>query len=203
MYWCFSFRDCWKAEVRGELHRWMNLAIPYPPMLSGGRSIFVTGKGNKRKCTHRGGPTRTNHSASSVKLLAGEFKWLFWVKMRIIFGSQCFVDFVYRNANAKTPDYFEDLFCSLNCCEEYHLRTNNRSIRNVCFHLYFYLNEFCSCKKSFSCWTLVIIGAFQNWAWHLHKLPTRLPQTCGAHQSIVNWESRRVYRQSCPKFGKA
>ncbi|XP_015071058.1 DNA annealing helicase and endonuclease ZRANB3 [Solanum pennellii] len=40
-----------------------------------------------------------------------------------------------RNANAKTPDYFEDLFCSLNCCEEYHLRTNNRSIRNALFKI--------------------------------------------------------------------
>ncbi|XP_060205006.1 uncharacterized protein LOC132632894 isoform X1 [Lycium barbarum] len=38
-----------------------------------------------------------------------------------------------RNRNAKTPDYFEDLFCSLNCSEEYHLRTNNRSIRNALF----------------------------------------------------------------------
>lgn len=40
-----------------------------------------------------------------------------------------------RNSNAKTPDYFEDLFCSLNCCEEYHLRTNNRSIRNALFQI--------------------------------------------------------------------
>ncbi|PHT47685.1 hypothetical protein CQW23_11893 [Capsicum baccatum] len=40
-----------------------------------------------------------------------------------------------KNSNAKTPDYFEDLFCSLNCCEEYHLRTNNRSIRNALFKI--------------------------------------------------------------------
>ncbi|KAJ8536294.1 hypothetical protein K7X08_034695 [Anisodus acutangulus] len=40
-----------------------------------------------------------------------------------------------RNSNAKTPDYFEDLFCSFNCGEEYHLRTNNRSIRNALFKI--------------------------------------------------------------------
>ncbi|XP_075112779.1 uncharacterized protein LOC107811423 [Nicotiana tabacum] len=40
-----------------------------------------------------------------------------------------------RNSNAQTPDYFEDLFCSLNCCEEYHLRTNKSSIRNALFQI--------------------------------------------------------------------
>ncbi|KAM1081096.1 hypothetical protein EV1_015507 [Malus domestica] len=37
--------------------------------------------------------------------------------------------------NAKTPEYFEDLFCQLSCYEEYRIRTSNRSLRHELFQL--------------------------------------------------------------------
>ncbi|CAM8977140.1 unnamed protein product [Rhodiola kirilowii] len=40
-----------------------------------------------------------------------------------------------RNNNAKTPEYLEDLFCSLRCYDEYRVRTSNRSLRQELFHL--------------------------------------------------------------------
>ncbi|XP_019200029.1 PREDICTED: DNA annealing helicase and endonuclease ZRANB3 isoform X3 [Ipomoea nil] len=36
---------------------------------------------------------------------------------------------VCKKSNAKEPEYFEDLFCSLDCHEEYRLRTSRRYIR--------------------------------------------------------------------------
>uniref|UniRef100_A0A7N0TNK9 DNA annealing helicase and endonuclease ZRANB3 n=1 Tax=Kalanchoe fedtschenkoi TaxID=63787 RepID=A0A7N0TNK9_KALFE len=40
-----------------------------------------------------------------------------------------------RNCNAKTPEYFEDLFCNLHCYDEYRVRTSNRSLRQELFQL--------------------------------------------------------------------
>ncbi|GAV68280.1 SNF2_N domain-containing protein/Helicase_C domain-containing protein/HNH domain-containing protein [Cephalotus follicularis] len=40
-----------------------------------------------------------------------------------------------KGINAKTPEYFEDLFCNIGCYEEYRLRTSNRSIRQELFQL--------------------------------------------------------------------
>ncbi|XP_034673278.1 DNA annealing helicase and endonuclease ZRANB3 isoform X2 [Vitis riparia] len=40
-----------------------------------------------------------------------------------------------KNSNAKTPDFFEDLFCSLGCYEEYRIRTSNRSLRQELFQI--------------------------------------------------------------------
>ncbi|KAK7852707.1 dna annealing helicase and endonuclease zranb3 [Quercus suber] len=37
--------------------------------------------------------------------------------------------------NAKTPEFFEDLFCNLGCYEEYRLRTSNQSIRQGLFEI--------------------------------------------------------------------
>uniref|UniRef100_A0A6N2MDP8 Helicase C-terminal domain-containing protein n=1 Tax=Salix viminalis TaxID=40686 RepID=A0A6N2MDP8_SALVM len=34
-----------------------------------------------------------------------------------------------KGSDAKTPRYFEDLFCDLICCEEYRIRTSSRSLR--------------------------------------------------------------------------
>ena len=39
--------------------------------------------------------------------------------------------FTFRGNNARTPEFFEDLFCNLGCYEEYRIRTSNRSIRQV------------------------------------------------------------------------
>ncbi|KAJ6888504.1 hypothetical protein NC652_029548 [Populus alba x Populus x berolinensis] len=39
-----------------------------------------------------------------------------------------------KGSNAKTPVYFEDLFCNLICCEEYRLRTSSRSLRQLDCH---------------------------------------------------------------------
>ncbi|CAK7323249.1 unnamed protein product [Dovyalis caffra] len=38
-------------------------------------------------------------------------------------------------SNAKTPEYFEDLFCNLSCCEEYRIRTSSRSLRQELFQI--------------------------------------------------------------------
>lgn len=40
-----------------------------------------------------------------------------------------------KGSNAKTPVYFEDLFCNLICCEEYRLRTSSRSLRQELFEI--------------------------------------------------------------------
>ncbi|EOY21978.1 SNF2 domain-containing protein / helicase domain-containing protein / HNH endonuclease domain-containing protein, putative isoform 1 [Theobroma cacao] len=40
-----------------------------------------------------------------------------------------------KGRSAKTPEYFEDLFCNLGCYEEYRLRTSNRSIRQELFQI--------------------------------------------------------------------
>ncbi|BFG32841.1 hypothetical protein CerSpe_191140 [Prunus speciosa] len=40
-----------------------------------------------------------------------------------------------KGHNAKTPEYFEDLFCNLGCYEEYRIRTSNRSLRQELFQL--------------------------------------------------------------------
>nr|KYP55768.1 Zinc finger Ran-binding domain-containing protein 3 [Cajanus cajan] len=37
--------------------------------------------------------------------------------------------------NARTPEYFEDLFCSLVCYEEYRMRTSNRYLREELFKI--------------------------------------------------------------------
>ncbi|XP_058788404.1 uncharacterized protein LOC131662604 [Vicia villosa] len=37
--------------------------------------------------------------------------------------------------NAKTPEYFEDLFCNLVCYQEYRMRTSNRFIRQELFNI--------------------------------------------------------------------
>ncbi|KAI4343927.1 hypothetical protein L6164_011216 [Bauhinia variegata] len=37
--------------------------------------------------------------------------------------------------NAKTPEYFEDLFCNLGCYEEYRIRTSNRFLRQELFQI--------------------------------------------------------------------
>uniref|UniRef100_A0A6N2N4G0 Helicase ATP-binding domain-containing protein n=1 Tax=Salix viminalis TaxID=40686 RepID=A0A6N2N4G0_SALVM len=36
-----------------------------------------------------------------------------------------------KGSDAKTPRYFEDLFCDLICCEEYRIRTSSRSLRRT------------------------------------------------------------------------
>ncbi|GKU88872.1 hypothetical protein SLEP1_g3086 [Rubroshorea leprosula] len=40
-----------------------------------------------------------------------------------------------KGANAETPEYFEDLFCDLECYEEYRLRTSNRFLRQELFQV--------------------------------------------------------------------
>ncbi|XP_024170416.1 DNA annealing helicase and endonuclease ZRANB3 isoform X3 [Rosa chinensis] len=40
-----------------------------------------------------------------------------------------------ESPNAKEPEYFEDLFCNLDCYGEYRIRTSNRSIRHELFQL--------------------------------------------------------------------
>ncbi|KAK6920937.1 HNH endonuclease [Dillenia turbinata] len=40
-----------------------------------------------------------------------------------------------KNINAKTPEFFEDLFCKLDCYEEYRLRTSNRCLRKELFQI--------------------------------------------------------------------
>ncbi|KAL3617824.1 hypothetical protein CASFOL_038145 [Castilleja foliolosa] len=40
-----------------------------------------------------------------------------------------------KGNNAKTPQYFEDLFCGLDCFEEYRSRTSNRFIREELFKI--------------------------------------------------------------------
>ncbi|XP_057952741.1 uncharacterized protein LOC131146912 isoform X2 [Malania oleifera] len=37
--------------------------------------------------------------------------------------------------NAKTPEFFEDLFCNLSCYEEYRLRTSNKFLRQELFEI--------------------------------------------------------------------
>lgn len=44
--------------------------------------------------------------------------------------------FTFRGINAKTPEFFEDLFCNLSCYEEYRVRTSSRSLRQVRTGLY-------------------------------------------------------------------
>jgi hypothetical protein len=36
---------------------------------------------------------------------------------------------------AKSPEYFEDLFCGLACFQEYRFRTSGRAMRQVCLIL--------------------------------------------------------------------
>ncbi|XP_062116617.1 uncharacterized protein LOC133830616 isoform X2 [Humulus lupulus] len=40
-----------------------------------------------------------------------------------------------KSCNAKEPEFFEDLFCDLECYEEYRIRTSNRSLRQELFQL--------------------------------------------------------------------
>ncbi|KAG7954971.1 hypothetical protein I3843_11G048400 [Carya illinoinensis] len=40
-----------------------------------------------------------------------------------------------KGNNAKTPEYFEDLFCNLGCYEEFRIRTSNRSLRQELFQI--------------------------------------------------------------------
>ncbi|KAA8542511.1 hypothetical protein F0562_023663 [Nyssa sinensis] len=40
-----------------------------------------------------------------------------------------------KGNNAKTPEFFEDLFCNLGCYEEYRSRTSNRSLREGLFQI--------------------------------------------------------------------
>ncbi|CAN1151938.1 DNA annealing helicase and endonuclease ZRANB3 [Linum perenne] len=40
-----------------------------------------------------------------------------------------------KGVNARTPEYFEDLFCNLSCYEEYQIRTSNRSLRQELFQI--------------------------------------------------------------------
>ncbi|XP_038680084.1 DNA annealing helicase and endonuclease ZRANB3 isoform X2 [Tripterygium wilfordii] len=40
-----------------------------------------------------------------------------------------------KDKRAKTPEFFEDLFCNLDCCEEYRLRTSNRYLRQELFQV--------------------------------------------------------------------
>ncbi|XP_059444296.1 LOW QUALITY PROTEIN: uncharacterized protein LOC132176179 [Corylus avellana] len=40
-----------------------------------------------------------------------------------------------KGNNAKTPEFFEDLFCNLDCFQEFRLRTSNRSLRQELFQL--------------------------------------------------------------------
>ncbi|KAJ6422346.1 hypothetical protein OIU84_027328 [Salix udensis] len=40
-----------------------------------------------------------------------------------------------KGSDAKTPRYFEDLFCDLICCEEYRIRTSSRSLRQELFQI--------------------------------------------------------------------
>ncbi|CAN0896058.1 DNA annealing helicase and endonuclease ZRANB3 [Linum grandiflorum] len=40
-----------------------------------------------------------------------------------------------KGGNARTPEYFEDLFCNLSCYEEYQIRTSNRSLRQELFQI--------------------------------------------------------------------
>ncbi|XP_044484678.1 DNA annealing helicase and endonuclease ZRANB3 isoform X2 [Mangifera indica] len=40
-----------------------------------------------------------------------------------------------KGNNAKTPEYFEDLFCNLGCYEEYRLRTSGRFLREELFQI--------------------------------------------------------------------
>ncbi|XP_073224307.1 uncharacterized protein [Cicer arietinum] len=37
--------------------------------------------------------------------------------------------------NAKTPEYFEDLFCNLDCYQEYRMRTSSRFLRQELFQI--------------------------------------------------------------------
>ncbi|KAK1553202.1 hypothetical protein Q3G72_030787 [Acer saccharum] len=41
----------------------------------------------------------------------------------------------FRGNNAKTPEYFEDLFCNLECYEEYRIRTSGRYLRQELFQI--------------------------------------------------------------------
>ncbi|POO01949.1 SNF2 domain-containing protein / helicase domain-containing protein / HNH endonuclease domain-containing protein [Trema orientale] len=40
-----------------------------------------------------------------------------------------------KSSNAMEPEFFEDLFCNLECYEEYRIRTSNRSLRQELFQL--------------------------------------------------------------------
>ena len=52
-------------------------------------------------------------------------------------------DFVYRGINAKKPNDFLDLFCSVACYEEYRSRTSGRFLREV----FILATSFCVAKN--------------------------------------------------------
>lgn len=78
-------------------------------------------------------------------------------------------NYSFRGNNAKTPEYFEDLFCNLVCYQEYRMRTSNRFIRQVRTFIIFKLECIClifvSCFK-FQCSLLEI----SLWSFHVFEL---------------------------------
>lgn len=143
-----------------------------------------------------------------------------------------FIDFfTFRGNNAKTPEFFEDLFCNLGCYEEYRLRTSNQSIRQVrkwikfepivvsntflfCSCVIFsrkkhgrslnishFFSSHCSQSYLFQITYIKFSGSFWNRTWCLYTLPVRLSQACEAHKTFIIGKTTRVHWESSTKCG--
>lgn len=124
----FSDRDCWGVEASAALHLFMRSANLYHQTLCGKKSIYVVATEKRKRNMLRLILWLMNLSVNSVKHRASKssinglwYSYLCWILTVLDF----------RGHNAKTPEYFEDLFCNLGCYEEYRIRTSNRSLRQV------------------------------------------------------------------------
>ena len=98
-------------------------------MYFGERYICEVALVKRKKNTLKAGVWQMSHSVSFVKSSACKS----YTNIYCLFFYQCLIinNSTFRANNAKTPEFFEDLFCNLVCYEEYRMRTSNRFLREV------------------------------------------------------------------------
>ncbi|KAG5223509.1 DNA annealing helicase and endonuclease ZRANB [Salix suchowensis] len=97
--------------------------------------------GSKRRCTPLGEishPLPSNAILKKVHLSSsyGQKEKQYTQGWTLMDEPLCkFCQMPCKGSDAKTPRYFEDLFCDLICCEEYRIRTSSRSLRQELFQI--------------------------------------------------------------------
>jgi len=132
---CF-LRDYLKGEARGVPHHWMMSVILCQKMQNGGRWCCVMAP-LKRDSTIKAGLLMVNlcanfvkDSASNDSLTCLHMEFLFFI-IHKLYLLIIILFYLFSWKLAKSPEYFEDLFCGLACFQEYRLRTSGRALRQV------------------------------------------------------------------------
>lgn len=110
----------------------------------------------KRKKEYSQGWTLTDEPLCKLCQTPCQYVHFFIFVSCKFFDQTSIVSSTFRGINAKTPEYFEDLFCNLGCYEEYRVRISSTSLRRVrisIIHVFpsMFYSSTCVCSSGVKC----------------------------------------------------